>query len=278
MSDESSVSGFDSVEKTSVPESVTKKERVKTTAKSFLRALPWIKIGLAASYFGLIWPLYILVNHTAAFHHLSYHVLKIRLDTLIPFQPRWIFAYASMYAIVSIPFLLIRNNYAYLRMWFSLTAVGIIAYFIFLIYPTYDILRPVTQPGGFSEFFLGLDNKHDSPYNCFPSLHVGFSMTAALWVFFCARPRVGIPVLIWGILVSVSVLFVKEHYFADLVGGMILSIGVSLCLYLPIRSRIRADRTICRHGVWVYPALILYSVEVIYAFAKYSDRIFKYIS
>ena len=277
MSDESSVSGFDSAEGSQFTVPVSRKRRAVQAGVRAAKKVPWVKIGLAASYFAIIWPLYIMINHTAAFHHLTYHVLKIRLDEIIPFQPRWIFAYASMYAIVAVPFLFIRSNYAYLRMWFSLTMVGVIAYFIFLLYPTYDVLRPVSHPGTFSSFFLGLDNKHDSPYNCFPSLHVGFSMTAAWWVFFIAKKKVGVPVLIWGILVSVSVLFVKEHYFADLVGGMLLSTAVSLALYLPIRKRIREDHLVCRHAAWIVPALLFYAAEVGIAFAKYSVTILKYI-
>lgn len=277
MSDESSVSGFDSAEDSLLNAPVSKKKRAVQAGVRAAKKVPWIKIGLAASYFAIIWPLYIAINQTAAFHNLHYHVLRIRLDEIIPFMPRWIFAYASMYAIVAVPFLVIRSNYAYLRMWFSLTMVGVIAYFIFLLYPTYDVLRPVAHPGTFSTFFLGLDNQHDTPYNCFPSLHVGFSMTAAWWVFFTAKKRIGIPVLIWGILVSVSVVFVKEHYFADLAGGMLLSTAVSLALYLPIRKRIAADNLICRRAIWIVPALLFYAVEVGIAFVKYSVTILKYI-
>ncbi|MFN7687666.1 MAG: hypothetical protein ACK5OP_08035, partial [Sphingobacteriales bacterium] len=50
-------------------------------------------------------------------------------------------------------------------------------------------------------------------------MHVGFSMTAGLWTYYADRSKLGAAILICAILVSVSVLFVKEHYIADLLFG-----------------------------------------------------------
>jgi len=161
----------------------------------------------------------------------------------------------------------------YRRMFFSFCCTGLIAYIIFLVFPTYDILRPVTNPFDFERFFLGIDNQHDSPYNCFPSLHVGFSMTAGLWTYYADKTKFGLAVLIWAILVSVSVLFVKEHYIADLLGGAILAGSMFLLFSRNLRSKIpvlKNERL--NNRLWLLIPAGLYIAEVSYVLIKYWDR------
>ena len=57
----------------------------------------------------------------------------------------------------------------------------------------------------------------DKPYNHFPSLHVAFSWLAVHASQVSRRTRVGLAVLAVGI--SVSTLFVKQHYIADVLYG-----------------------------------------------------------
>jgi membrane-associated phospholipid phosphatase len=229
---------------------------------------------LALLYFGLIWPLYVIINHLELADHFKKHILKIKLDELIPFEPVWVFAYASMYAIVILPFVYVKNHLLYRRMFFSFCCTGLIAYIIFLVFPTYDILRPVTNPYDFERFFLAMDNAHDSPYNCFPSLHVGFSMTAGFWTYYANRSRLGLFVLIWAILVSVSVLFVKEHYIADLLGGAVLSSAMFFIFSRNLSSKIPASvKERLNNPRWLLIPLGLYLIEVGYVLVKYWDRI-----
>jgi membrane-associated phospholipid phosphatase len=228
---------------------------------------------LALIYFGVIWPLYVIINQLELHEHFKKHILKIRLDELIPFEPIWVFAYASMYVIVVLPFVYVRNHLLYRRMFFSFCCTGLIAYVVFLVFPTYDILRPVSNPFDFERFFLAMDHAHDSPYNCFPSLHVGFSMTAGLWTYYADRSKLGLAVLMWAILVSVSVLFVKEHYIADLIGGAVLSITMFLFFSRNLKSRIPVLRTErLNKQKWLLIPVALYLIEVGYVLTKYWDR------
>lgn len=227
-------------------------------------------------YFFIIWPLYILINHFEANNSIPYHVLKTPLDDLLPFIPQWIFIYASMYAAAITPFILIKDYECFKKMWLSMITVAIIAYLFFIIYPTYDILRPVFSPGNFSEFFLNLDNNHDAPYNCFPSLHAGFSITATIWIFFTKPKKSGIPILIWGFLIAVSILFVKEHYIADFLFGTILAIAVSLFYFKPIKSNINLNEC-SRKTIWILLPISIYIIEVIYTVVKYSNQVREYL-
>ncbi len=228
---------------------------------------------LALLYFGVIWPLYVIINHLELHDNFKKHILKTRLDELIPFEPIWVLAYGSMYAVVILPFVYAKDRMLYRRMFFSFSLTGLIAYVVFLTFPTYDILRPVSNPFDFTRFFLALDNQHDSPYNCFPSLHVGFSMTAGLWTYFADRSWVGKAVLFWAILVSVSVLFVKEHYIADLLFGAVLSGTLFILFSRNLAARIPSERKLRLNSRKLLLLPIgFYLVELGYAMIKYWDR------
>lgn len=237
----------------------------------FLRNPPnWL---LALFYFGVVWPLYVVINQLELHDKFKKHILKIHLDEIIPFEPIWVFAYGSMYAIVILPFVYVKDHLLYRRMFLSFTLTGLVAYVVFLVFPTYDILRPVSNPFDFSRFFLALDNGHDSPYNCFPSLHVGFSMTAGLWTYFADRTWIGKSVLVWAILVSVSVLFVKEHYIADLLFGGILAWTFFSLFSRKLAAKIPLDRERrLNRGTLLLLPIGLYFLELGYALIKYWDR------
>ncbi len=228
---------------------------------------------MALSYFGIIWPLYVIINHYELHHHFPRHSLETKWDKMIPFVPQWVYFYGSMYAFVILPFIYVRNHLIYKRMWLSFCLTGLIAYVVFLVYPTYDIMRPVTNPFDFSRFFLALDNEHDSPYNCFPSLHVGFSMTAAFWVYFVDRSKIGLSIFIWGCLVSLSVLFVKEHYIADLLFGLVLSGSLFFYLSRGLRNILPQPASQWTNNKkWLLVPVGLYILELAYVLIKYSEK------
>ncbi|MFN9492904.1 MAG: hypothetical protein ACK57D_07585 [Sphingobacteriales bacterium] len=60
---------------------------------AFIRSHPnWF---LALLYFGIIWPLYVIINHLELNDHFKRHILKTKWDDMIPFEPIWVFAYAQ---------------------------------------------------------------------------------------------------------------------------------------------------------------------------------------
>ncbi len=230
-------------------------------------------IFMAIAYFGIIWPLYVVINHFELHEQFKKHILEIPLDNQIPFAPIWVFPYASMYAIVILPFLYVREQTIYRHMFYSFCLTGIIAYIVFLVFPTFDIMRPIRQPLDFDSFMLAMDNKHDSPYNCFPSLHVGFSMTAGLWSYYVDRSKVGSFILLWAIMVSVSVLFVKEHYIADLIGGTVLSGSLFYLFSRGLKSKPLSPRKEWLHSRrWLLLPILFFAAEVLYVLIKYGER------
>ncbi|GAB3280231.1 phosphatase PAP2 family protein [Actinocorallia lasiicapitis] len=59
----------------------------------------------------------------------------------------------------------------------------------------------------------------DQPYNCFPSLHNAFAVIISVaWLRFL--PWLGVLVTAWCGLIIASTLLVRQHYVADLIGGV----------------------------------------------------------
>jgi membrane-associated phospholipid phosphatase len=65
----------------------------------------------------------------------------------------------------------------------------------------------------------------DKPVNCFPSLHVANAFFASM-IAYHYRPRVGIIAWFMAALVSVSTLYMKQHFIADIVMGFVLSFAI----------------------------------------------------
>ena len=111
--------------------------------------------------------------------------------------------------------LLRRTLLAYLTVWLT-------AYACFLAYPTVAP-RPVAVLGrGFAAWSLRWLYAADTPYNCFPSLHVAHSFVSALACYRVHR-KVGIAALLSACVVAVSTLFARQHYVIDIVAGILLA-------------------------------------------------------
>jgi membrane-associated phospholipid phosphatase len=76
----------------------------------------------------------------------------------------------------------------------------------------------------------------DPPYNCFPSLHVAHSFVSALTCYRLDR-RLGYGALLFASLVAISTLFTKQHYIADVVGGIVLALVAYVLILRPYPRR-----------------------------------------
>jgi membrane-associated phospholipid phosphatase len=60
------------------------------------------------------------------------------------------------------------------------------------------------------------------PTNAFPSLHVSLTSTISMFVYGKNR-KVGIVLLIITFFIILSTMFVKQHVFLDVIGGLMLA-------------------------------------------------------
>lgn len=137
----------------------------------------------------------------------------------IPFVPEFEFLYALGYGLPLLVVVAVRDVATLRRLLAAFPLTLLIAYATYLALPVY-LARPVLEPDSPATFLLSLEY-HDPSYNHFPSLHV-----ATAWLIYLAcragvrRPRL-LLALVAG--VTVSTVFVKQHYLADLAYGVALA-------------------------------------------------------
>ena len=100
----------------------------------------------------------------------------------------------------------------------------ITCYIIYFFYPTY-VPRPMIKGTDFiSGLVLNL-YAADNPYNCFPSIHVLNSVLISLYT--CGSEKVckwaKAICIIMCVSISLSTMFIKQHYFVDVLAGVIFA-------------------------------------------------------
>jgi membrane-associated phospholipid phosphatase len=170
----------------------------------------------------LLVPIYLLIANRAAVGTL--HTPELPWDRALPLQPTWALIYGALYMfLIVLPVLVVRDPAHIRRTFWAYLAVWITAYICFLVYPTVAPRPPEVVGDGFAVWGLRFLYDADPPYNCFPSLHVAHSFVSALTCYRLDR-RLGYGALLCASLVAISTLFTKQHYVADVVGGIVLAL------------------------------------------------------
>jgi membrane-associated phospholipid phosphatase len=152
------------------------------------------------------------------------HSLETTVDDRIPLLPAFVFPYLSLYVLLIVS--LWRFLKAETRI-FTIAALAIsldlvISYLVFLFYQT-QVERPVILGSDVSSSILRTVYSHDKPFNAFPSLHTSLSaLLALLWGRVGSRTQPAIT--LWAVLIIASTLFTKQHYIADVFGGVAVAL------------------------------------------------------
>lgn len=154
-------------------------------------------------------------------------VLKLPGEEHIPFLPLLIVLYVVVYAMPAWIILSIQRR----RRMVQTIAVFFLAlavhFFFFLFMPVEYILRPELKIGSeiLQQAFVFL-YRIDGPVNTFPSMHVSFAFISYFVVKRC-WPRWAGVFLILAAATSLSTLVVKQHYIADVIGGLVLAMIIN---------------------------------------------------
>jgi len=148
--------------------------------------------------------------------------LEIELDTYIPFIPEFAVIYLMYIPMIIFVFAFYWNDYkAYRSMSLMLMTVILISILIYSVFQT-EVVRPIIAS---TDLFTWLTNtiyKYDMPTNAFPSLHVSLTSTISTFVYGKNR-NVGIILIFITFLIILSTMFVKQHVFLDVIGGLMLA-------------------------------------------------------
>lgn len=160
---------------------------------------------------------YLPINHFSVGRTAS--TLFLPGEERLPFLPIFEYLYVLTYFIPALLIVTIRD-YTTLRRLLRATLLTLLAaYTTYLVFPVY-FERPPLVVSSLHTWLLSLEYL-DKPYNHFPSLHVALTWLAVFASQVSRSSRIGLIVLAGG--VSLSTVFVKQHYVADVLYGFALS-------------------------------------------------------
>ncbi|MDE3087860.1 MAG: phosphatase PAP2 family protein [Chloroflexota bacterium] len=209
----------------------------------------WLKAQLKQGIFGTGWInagisilLAVGIYLTSKIYYALNHgprviFLKSPLDDLIPVVPPFVIPYVSLepfiYATLVL-FLLFRTR-IFQSAALSLIAAWFVSYaFYFFLQSFMD--RPVLTGTDTLTQMIRDVYASDNAYNDFPSLHTSLSAVLAIH-WWRVDKRIGVPVAIWVALIVASTVFVKQHYIADMIGGLLLAFGAAFFFLKQIVAR-----------------------------------------
>lgn len=157
------------------------------------------------------------------------HLPLLWIDRAVPFLPWTFIVYLTDYLMAVTVILSIQS----LDRFHSLVRVGftllVISGFFFIFFPTTYPRPAYPEELAFPvKFFMNLVGGADTPNNCFPSLHVALAAAFA-YATRGSSLKIRLLYVFWCLLIFGSTLTTKQHYFVDIVGG-ILVVATSVLL------------------------------------------------
>jgi membrane-associated phospholipid phosphatase len=169
------------------------------------------------------------------------------IDNAIPFVPWMALFYVYLYypmlvfTAVYFSFIECRRGYA---LGFSLLLVGILANIVYIFFPVsvywwrQEILANPPEVFNLWVHTMFRYYERDTSFNCFPSLHAATTAVVVyVWYRFCRlkpglwRRALALLVCAIGAGIIVSTLFVRQHYIADELAGIVVALVVSQLVF-----------------------------------------------
>ena len=149
--------------------------------------------------------------------------METPVDRALPVVPIFAIPYVSLipYIGVSLLVFLFFRVRVYRSAAITMIVVWFISYACYFFLQSYIARPQITGVDPFSAMIRTI-YASDQPYNEFPSLHTSLSTIIAIhwWRF---DRRIGVAAAIWTALIVASTVLVKQHYLADVAGGLVLA-------------------------------------------------------
>lgn len=152
-------------------------------------------------------------------HHSSLNLIT-PLDEAIPLQPWTILVYASIFiTLVGAGWIL--EHQVFILTFKRVLAAELLSFIVFwrmsVDYPRPD---PAMIENGIYHWGFELMHRIDGPNNTFPSLHVSLTCIVMHQLWKHGFNKWGC--IIYAVLVCLSTLFTKQHFFYDVIGGVVV--------------------------------------------------------
>ena len=186
--------------------------------------------------------LYFLISQYNAIAKLSVkyqkpHTLFSFMDNLIPYVPIFVLAYV-LWFLFPLFLLYISNKRTtnlnqVISIYVSTILLTILLYIIYLIFPSSsEMLTPQIIDNNYNlvNYFIQLIYSIGVPYNAFPSYHVAPLVLLSFFLYDNIRRLFWIQLPV-NLLIIVSTVFVKYHFFVDIIGGVFMGAFAYFIIY-----------------------------------------------
>jgi hypothetical protein len=175
-----------------------------------------LRFAIVVAWTSALYTLYQLTNH----RHLSppRELPLTALDRAIPFWPLTVVPYFALIGSMYLP-ALVRDRRLFWRALIALTIGALTNYAIFALWPTTYPRPPMPEGDGFWIGWYRWLVSIDTPANCFPSGHIT-APAIGCWALAREHPRWRWPIRLAFVPFALTILTTKQHYVADLFGGL----------------------------------------------------------
>lgn len=143
----------------------------------------------------------------------------IGLDQAIPLIPWTLTVYASLYVLTLLGSLLVDRT-TFVRGLKTLLLVAAVSFISFMLFPSAYPRPSLADVDSVFRPTLEWYYSNDPPLNTFPSLHVATAAVLAWMLRGVGRWQLW---ACWAFLIALSTLTTKQHFIADVVGGVVVA-------------------------------------------------------
>lgn len=209
--------------------------------KSFFKKYPYaytLFIGLAL----LVW--FRVLEHVVTVPKYNLHV---PLDDKIPFISWFSVPYLLWFPYIGVvmAYFFLRSGKDFMKASAFLYIGMSVCYIVYMIWPNGQDLRPELTGGGVGNWIVSTIYAGDTPYNCFPSIHVinsiGIHTAVAHYDGFKYPKLVKGASFVMMLSICLATVFIKQHSIIDVVAGAavsaVLYVGIYVINWQAIREK-----------------------------------------
>lgn len=154
------------------------------------------------------------------------HNLATFLDRAAPFVPLFVVPYLLILPIFVVIILFAYwNKLGFRPLVYSIIIIWLVSALTYTLFQTH-IVRPQVVGQDFASNLVRFAYTHHRPYNRFPSLHVAMATLITLYAYY-TKSKTLPYVMVFSTLVISSTVLIKQHYLLDIVGGIVLTVGIA---------------------------------------------------
>ena len=164
------------------------------------------------------------------------HVVHSIVDDMIPFCEYFAVFYVSWYVLLvfSLAYFFFFDVDSFSKLQIFIIITQLFAMAVYIIWPNRQDLRPeIFERRNIFTWIMGIIYAFDTPTGVCPSLHVAYSL--GMWSVWWKKKNASrlwkAVLFIWIVMISASVLFVKQHSYYDVVAALPLGLLAELLVY-----------------------------------------------